>query len=201
MPRLYRLIALSFVLLITSGSANAFTKFLGKTYCSIRHPVAMLTSDNKKGTTSTCESQHIIQRQSGGIDKDNTIWISTAEHDYLDRYGKDRPWAKERPWFNWGDDNAERAYMMGTYSRGFHFIVYDHKRKGLPTLVTWDGASHFIYLVSSVSNFITKEMTYIGYQREEGGFNRETQYIDAVIGIGIDLVEVTIPLCQDSCRL
>jgi hypothetical protein len=166
------------------STSNALTKYFGKGYCSIRHPVAAFTSNR-----TTCESQHIIQTQSGGSNNNNTIWISTTLHDYLDR-STDKPWESERPWTNLGDDNLERAYMMGTYANGYHFITYKHHRDGDLTLFEWDGVSHFVYAVSSVMNFITKEMSYIGYQMDLGSRGRETQYIDAMIGIFINFLEI-----------
>jgi len=168
-----------------SLSSLAFTKSIGKGYCTIRHPVEAVTSRR----SATCESQHVIQQQSGGGDKENTIWISTSEHDYLDR-SSDRPWMKERPWFNIGDANLERAYMQGVYARGFHFLIYDHHRNGVPTLWAWDGASHATYAVASIFNVITKEMSYIGYQIDRWDREKDTQFIDALIGIVIDLVEL-----------
>lgn len=177
-------IFLSIVLI--SSSVNAFSKDIGKGYCTIRHPVESLTSER-----ITCESQHIIQRQAGGGDANNTIWINTTEHDYLDR-SSDAPWKNKRPWVSWGDENLESAYMMATYANGYHFIIYDHHGSGSMTLFTWDGMSHFTYLVGSISNFITKEMTYIGYQMDKGTRGQNTQYIDASIGVFIDLFEVFI---------
>ncbi|ABM02174.1 hypothetical protein Ping_0308 [Psychromonas ingrahamii 37] len=80
--------------------------------------------------------------------------------------------------------------MMGTYANGYHFIIYDHHGKGDLTLFTWDGVSHLSYMVASVANFVTKEMSYIGYQIDRDGKNQETQYLDAGIGVGIDFIEV-----------
>ncbi|WP_157035285.1 hypothetical protein [Psychromonas ingrahamii] len=74
-----------------SNTSSAFTKQVGKGYCSIRHPVEAITSNR-----TACESQHIIQQQSSGADGNNTIWINTTQHDYLDR-SIDQPWGKERP--------------------------------------------------------------------------------------------------------
>lgn len=43
----------------------------GRSYCSVRHPVEALTSSR-----TACERQHVLQRQGGGGDKANTIWIN-----------------------------------------------------------------------------------------------------------------------------
>lgn len=186
MPRhgFITVIFVSLFSLLLSSQANAFNKSIGKGYCALRHPTESLTSDRV-----SCESQHIVQQQHGGLDDKNTIWINTTHHDYLDR-SVDKPWEKERPWLNFGDSNLERAYMMGTYANGYHFFTYDHHGDGALTLFTWDGMSHATYVVSSIANFITKEMSYIGYQMDRGGKGQKTQYIDAVIGIFIDLIEV-----------
>lgn len=180
-----RFLIMVFLILI-SNSASAFTKEIGKGYCTIRHPLEAMTSSRV-----TCESQHVIQQQADGGNKANTIWINTTEHDYLDR-SSDAPWEKERPWISWGDENLERAYMMGTYATGYHFILYDHHGSGSITLFSWDGMSHLTYMIASVTNFITKEMTYIGYQMDRGSKGQTTQYIDAIIGIFIDLIEVAL---------
>ena len=174
-----------FCVLSSSASANIIPKVFGKGYCALRHPIESLSSDRV-----SCESQHIVQQQSGGGDENNTIWINTTLHDYLDR-SQDKPWEKERPWLNFGDDNLERAYMMGTYANGYHFITYGHHGNGQLTLFTWDGMSHLTYMVSSVFNFITKEMSYVGYQIDRQHKHQVTQYVDAVIGVFIDIFEVS----------
>ncbi|WP_271271481.1 hypothetical protein [Aliamphritea hakodatensis] len=182
--------AASTLFMMLTAPAHAFTKTIGKGFCTLRHPVEALTSSRM----TTCESQHIIQQQSGGGSNGNTIWINTLEHDYLDR-SVDKPWAKERPWFNWGDKNLERAYMMGVYANGYHFVTYKHHGNGNFTLFTWDGASHATYAIASIANFITKEMSYIGYQIERDDNEQSTQYIDAFLGVVIDLFEVVIGVC------
>lgn len=178
-------LSLCFLLILVSSPSQAMTKLIGKGYCSIRHPVEMMTTTRQ----TTCESQHVIQKQSGGNDTNNTIWISTTEHDYLDR-SADRPWESERPWFNFGDENLERAYMQGVYARGFHFIIYDHQGNGVPTLFAWDGASHFTYAIAATFNSITKELSYLGYQIERKKKGQSTQFVDAVIGIAFNLIEL-----------
>lgn len=184
-----KLFSLLILAVLYSSTASAFTKDIAKGYCSIRHPVEALTTTR----STTCESQHVIQQQDGGSNTANTIWINTTLHDYLDR-SSDRPWETERPWANFGDKNLESAYMMGTYANGYHFIVYDHHKGGSLTLLEWDGMSHLTYMVASVMNFITKEMSYIGYQMDKGSKNQDTQYIDAVVGVIIDLIEVIFGL-------
>lgn len=188
MNKLHLLFILAFLL---PSTASAFTKEIGKGYCSIRHPVEAITTSRQ----TACESQHITQKRSGGSNFKNTIWINTTLHDYLDR-GKDQPWVDERPWGQilFDDGNLEAAYMMGTYANGYHFIVYDHHKNGMPTLIQWDGVSHLTYMIGSVMNFITKEMSYIGFQMDKGSKNRETQYADAIIGVFIDFIEVIFGL-------
>ena len=163
--------------------------FAGNAYCSIRHPVELLTSSRH-----ACERQHILQQQFGGGHEVNTIHINTGEHDYADRAGGNPPWeaAEKGMWGDWGDDNLKRAYKMGVYANGYHFLVYDYRGDAEATLLEWDGASHVTYMVGSVFNFITKELSYIGYQwSREGG---RSQLLDAVLGVFIDLAEVLIGL-------
>ena len=184
-------------------------KRMGKAYCELRHPVETSTT-NRTG----CEQQHILQRQEGGGHDNNIIWINTTEHDYLDR-SRDRPWERiihepeDRPWwcfigrlldwifgwmFGWliPDDNMKQAFKMGMYANGYHFMVYDYRRdEGQMTLIEWDGASHLLYGVASVANFITKELSYVGYQFEADN----SQFADAFLGILIDLGELLFGLC------
>ena len=160
----------------------------GRVYCVVRHPVEALTSGR-----TTCERQHVIQRQHGGEDDVNTIWINAVEHDYADR-SRDAPWTAswEGMWGDWGDDNLKRAYKMGVYANGYHFLVYDYRGDGETTLLEWDGASHLTYMIGSVANFLTKELSYIGYQWHEAG--DRSQYLDAILGVFIDLGEVVVGL-------
>ena len=180
-------LAVVVVILDWTGSLG---KTVGQGYCTVRHPVE--AADPVRRTT--CESQHVIQRQAGGADEENTIWINGVEHVYLD-LSADQPWEKERPWSGaLVDQNAERAYMMGVYANGFHFAMYDHHGEGHATITQWDGVSHLTYGVASAFNFITKELSYLGYQIERNNKGQETQWVDAILGVFIDLVEVLIGL-------
>ena len=178
------------VVVLLSDWTDLLGETVGRGYCEIRHPVESLYPVRNRG----CESQHVVQLQEGGTDRHNTIWINAVLHAYLD-LSKDRPWERERPWAGtFADENAERAYMIGVYANGFHFAVYDHHGNGHATLTEWDGVSHLIYGVSSVFNFVTKEMTYLGYQIERANEGKKTQWIDAVLGVCVDLIEVLIGL-------
>lgn len=172
-----------FVLLATLDVLG-WLNFAGPVYCAVRHPIEALTTNR-----TVCERQHVIQQQHGGSNELNVVWINTTEHDYLDR-SKDRPWQKawDGMWGDWGDDNLKQAYKLGTYANGYHFAVYDYSSRGQGslTLYTWDGASHLTYMIASVFNFITKELSYVGYQFE----TEQTQWLDAVLGVVVDLIEV-----------
>ena len=167
-----------------------FLEVSGRTYCAVRHPVEALTTSR-----TACEQQHVIQQQHGGGHVANVIWINTSEHDYSDR-SRNAPWevAHDGLWGDWGDDNLKRAYKMGVYANGYHFMVYDYGRGGdaTMTLFEWDGASHVTYMVGSVFNFITKELSYAGYQLDRDG--DASQLSDAILGVFIDLAEVAIGL-------
>lgn len=164
-------------------------KTIGNGFCSVRHPIEAMAPVRKTG----CESQHVIQKRSGGTDEKNTIWINGVEHVYAD-LSVDRPWEKKRPWSRWlVDDNAERAYMMGVFANGFHFVVYDHHGEGHATITEWDGVSHLTYGVASAFNFISKELTYLGYQVERTLHKKqEARWVDATLGIFVDLAEVAV---------
>ena len=176
-----------------------FLKTLGKMYCTVRHPVEAITTKR-----SACERQHIIQRQEWDdddagwfedVDEDNVIWINAIEHDYADR-SVDSPWddgVDDIWWDAWGDYNIKRAYKMGVYANGYHFVVYDYKKNnGELTLFEWDGMSHLTYLIASWVNFITKELSYLGYQIERQSKGQQTQWLDAILGVVIDFVEQMI---------
>lgn len=166
----------------------AFNKTIGKGYCTIRHPVEAMTTDRP----AACESQHVIQQQSGGGDTANTIWINTTLHTYLDR-SVCKPWDSERPSFApLGDENIERAYMMGVWANGFHFFMYDHHGSGTLTLTHWDGSTHLLYLISSIINLPQKEIGYLAYQVERYRKDQSTQFVDAGIGVVIDVLEVAV---------
>lgn len=69
-------------------------------------------------------------------------------------------------------------------------MLYDYRGEGRLTLFQWDGASHITYMVSSIFNYITKEMSYIGYQWNSKGRNK--QYLDSFLGVFIDAAELGI---------
>ncbi|WP_175857583.1 hypothetical protein [Burkholderia anthina] len=127
------------------------------------------------------------------MDEGNTIWINTTLHDYLDR-SKDRPWETQRPVMStFASSELERAYMIGTYANGYHFFIYDHLGDGHMTLLAWDGASHAVYAVATLANLPAKELSYLVYMiRHKMMRDKDTQLIDAVIGIAIDLVETSV---------
>lgn len=158
---------------------------IGGLYCVVRHPVEAISSDR----TTTCEEQHVIQRREGGRNDGNIILINALEHDYADR-SKDKPWSKAIGglWCDCGDHNLKRAYKMGIYANGYHFMIYDYRGEGHMTLVEWDGASHVTYMVASTFNFVTKELSYMGYQFEA----KDSQWADAILGVAIDVVELLV---------
>ena len=169
--------------LVHVNSVFALPKWIGKSYCTIRHPIEMLSTSR----ATTCESQHVIQQQANGSNVENTIWINTKEHDYLDR-SSHRPWETGRPLFTLGNTNLEQVYMMGTYANGFHFALYNHHGRGTWTLLKFDGISHLLYAVAAVINFPTKSLSYLGYQWG----NNNSQWIDAILGIAIDGIETAV---------
>ncbi len=182
--RMFRFI----ILLLIPSNAYAINKSIGKGYCTIRHPVEFLTGNRN----TTCESQHIIQREKGGSNYLNTIWINTHLHDYLDRSSQ-RPWKKKRPMLRlFGSKNLERSYMLGVWANGFHFVTYDHHGLGKLNLFRWDGVSHLVYAWTSLVNYPQKELNYLLYQISLLAAGKKTQILDAVIGIFIDLIEVVI---------
>lgn len=193
-----KIIRFLFLLLFIGGSENifAFNKAIGYGYCVTRHPVESAFSER-----SSCESQHVIQQQSGGNDDTNTIWINTTQHTYLDR-SVCKPWENDRPSFSpLSDANIERAYMMGTWALGYNYFMYDHHGDGKTTLTLWDGSTHLLYMVSSIINFPQKEINYIAYQIERFKKNQETQITDAALGVFIDLIELSIGVAYSSIGL
>ena len=175
----------SLLLVWMNNCAGTAPYHVSETWCKIRHPVEALTSSPR----STCEEQHIIQKNAGGGDTENIILINTTEHDYLDRSGS-KPWEKNRPWLIfWGNENLESAFMMGMYANGYHYQVRDYeKRNTATTLLKWDGASHAVYVSSSVFNFVAKALSYTAYQSRKNPL----LLIDALIGIPIDFAELAI---------
>jgi hypothetical protein len=183
----FKFILLLFMLSGFSIHANAFNKTIGKGYCTLRHPIEALTSDSV-----TCESQHVVQQQAGGGDEANTIWINKTLHTYLDR-SSCKPWESERPAFApLSDDNIQRAYMTGVWANGYHFFMYDHHEKGTLTITEWDGATHFLYLITTIVNLPQKEVNYLAYQIERYRKDQQTQFIDAGIGLIVDVAEVAV---------
>ncbi len=89
--------------------------------------------------------------------------------------------------------------MIGTYANGYHFSVYDYHGDGQFTLFKWDAESHLVYLVSALVNFPAKELTYMAYVvRHKMLRDKETQLTDAFIGVGVDLVELSVGVVYSS---
>ncbi|WP_374431090.1 hypothetical protein [Ideonella dechloratans] len=170
----------------SAGDAGAFSGQVGKVYCTIRHPQEAIASDGV-----ACESQHVIQQQSGGQDDLNTIWISRNQHSYLDR-SRCKPWENERPAFPTplADENIERAYMIGVWAQGYHALIYDHHGEGELTLFAWDGSSHILYLLASMVNLPQKIINNFSYQIERMRKGQETYFFDASLAVAVDIVEV-----------
>ena len=186
MRRLLLGLAALYLLLVPAAFVE-IPSWVGRSYCVARHPLEAITSDRK----TTCESQHIQQRQSGGGNVHNTVWINTLEHDYLDR-SADKPWQNARAWLDWGNANLERAYMLGSYANGFHFAVFTHRGHGKLTWKPWDAISQLVHGVASVLHFVPKEIDYISYQKDRYERGRSTQLSDAGLGVLIDLAEVGV---------
>ncbi|WP_248647506.1 hypothetical protein [Wohlfahrtiimonas chitiniclastica] len=189
MKSLSRLLRFFWYLFIPNN-VYAIPKSVGKGYCMLRHPVEFIIT--KRNTS--CESQHIIQRIKGGENQLNTIWINTHLHDYLDR-SSCKPWKNQRPMFKlFGSKNLERGYMIGTWANGFHFVTYDHHGRGKLNLYRWDAVTHLVTGWTSLVNYPQKELNYLLYQLSLLGSGRSTQILDAILGIGIDLVELILGL-------
>ncbi|WP_321784703.1 hypothetical protein [Paraburkholderia sp. J94] len=177
-----------------TNQAQALPSVIGEGYCALRHPIEAVTSNR-----SACESQHVVQRQSSGVDEENTIWINTTLHDYLDR-SKDRPWEKQRPVMStFASFELERAYMIGTYANGYHFFIYDHRNDGYMTLFAWDGVSHAVYAISAIVNLPAKELSYLAYMiKHKLMRDKDTQLTDALIGVAIDIAETSVGVLYSS---
>lgn len=181
-----------------SSTASAFSGDWGEYYCKLRHPMEALTTTRP----SSCEEQHVIQQSAQGDHDENVIWINTTLHDYLDRSGE-RPWERARPTFpTFATAQLQRAYMIGTYANGYHFAVYDYHGTGALTLFAWDGTSHAVYMVSALANLPAKELTYLAYiVRHKMLRDKETQLTDAVLGIGVDLLETSVGVVYSTAGL
>ena len=189
----YRILGVFLALYLSMVTSPAPAGGIAEGYCILRHPLEAIFVSQK----TTCEQQHVIQRQCGGCDDSNIIWINTTEHHYTDR-SRSKPWQESRPWtpeFLYSE-NLERAYMMGTYANGYHFLVSDYKRGSHLTLSSWDGVSHITYLVAGWANLVTKEMSYLGYlirrlYTKGETFSDAARIIDAFLSLSIDVIEMS----------
>lgn len=194
MPAVMAAIIIAVIFIILPPSSDT-----GKAYCTIRSPVNAIYNNifSTNSYDHTCESQHVIQQQSGGGHEKNNIWIPTIMHSYLDRTTC-KPWENQRPSFNiFGNENINRAYMIGVWANGSYFTLYNYRPmngSGVSTATEWDGPSAFMYLYSSIINFPQKEINYIAYQFERMRKNQNTAFLDAAIGIVVDLVELVISI-------
>lgn len=162
-----KIVVLTLLLFASHAMADnpAGLRYLSKQYCNFTNPVEHIRNLRR----STCEQQHIIQRQSGGEDTTNAVYFSGSNHMRTDRWD-DKPWENARPWLNLGftgesRQSLEQAYMLGTYGPSWHFLIHSYNGNGGSafTAVEFDGVSNFLYGYSWLINIPQRMINKMAY--------------------------------------
>lgn len=191
-------VILIFCLFTTPSVSNAFVKSISKGYCNVTHPVEMFAPIRYNNTS---EDQHIIQKQSGGLDWENISVIPASSHIATDTWAGDGVWGQNRVWDTkyvedrpggTGDsENAlEQAYKLGRYQLEYAFCLYNYNGdKFSSTLAQWDGMSHLLYAVTWWVNLPSKYLRKLAYLIDK---DRYALIIDHVIQLPILIIEGAI---------
>lgn len=183
---------------VDNVSAGTLPHSVGKAYCVITHPAEAI----KNLRRSTCEQQHVIQRQSQGSDIANLVWWAGSHHVRTDIYGSS-PWENNRPTkvLSFTDDNKEnleKAYMLGTY--GLTWSLYQHSKngKGPSNIIAFefDGVSNLLYGFSWLVNTPQKYVNQMVYLVDERHW---WLIIDMIILIFVLAIEMLVALIVTVC--
>lgn len=184
-----------FLILVFPVTSEALVKEISFKYCEYTHPVEFFSpirNDN------TCEEQHVIQQQQGGLDWGNITVIPASSHITTDSWGGGGVWKQKTVWASdystdrpggTGDaeDALEQAYRLGRYQLEYSFFLYDYRGdEATPTILTWDGVSHLVYTISWWANFPAKYLRKTAYIIEK---DRPLLIIDHLIQFPILITE------------
>lgn len=178
------------VFFLSPVHAQSLPFLAGRTYCTITHPTEAIF----KVRNSTCEKQHVIQQQSGGVDELNTVWWAASSHARTDVWN-DKPWQNNRPWLNFGlgsksRQNLEQAYMMGTFGKSWSYYFHDYNgRNSKPVATKFDGVSNALYYWSWLVNTPQKFVNKLAYIFDKGHYRL---LIDMIVSIPVFLFELVV---------
>lgn len=154
------------------SNAETFSYTAGGAYCAITHPVEFAFKLGNKRTT--CEQQHVIQRQTDGGDIENIVWWPTSHHVRTDVTGS-KPWESARPWLVLGftgdnNVNLEKAYMLGTHGLSWSLFQHSYNGKGDSSLIAFefDGISNLLYGFSWLINIPQKFIHQTAFLLDKG---------------------------------
>ncbi|MDN3554391.1 hypothetical protein [Halomonas maura] len=160
----------------------------GKVYCNFTHPAEMVSPVRR----STCEEQHVIQQQSGGLDQQNVVWWSASSHVSTDVWGR-QTWENNRPWAVIGftgdnETNLEKAYMLGTFGSTWSLFQHSYQGRGESSLIMadFDGISNLLYGTSWLANLPQKYINKVAHISERGYWHLMIDMLIALIVLGLE---------------
>ena len=179
-----------FLSLSMDVNAGTFTYEAGKIYCGLTHPAELISPVRR----STCEEQHIIQQQSGGVDEFNVVWWPASSHVRTDLWGG-RPWQNSRPWILFGftddaEENLEKAYMLGTFGKSWSLFQHSYKGRGDSSLILadFDGVSNLLYGYSWLANLPQKYLNKFSYLSDRGHWHLLVDMVISIFVLGLEAV-------------
>ena len=167
-------------------------------YCKMSHPFEWLAPVYK--ARRCFEEQHIVQIQEGGGSVGNIAIVPISSHRTTDTWHGCGVWRQSKVWerrtsqianqltfSSHTRDGIFQAYKLGRYQGEYVFLLFNYQSEGCrPTIIDWDGISHFLYIVSWWVNFPSKyfrKLAYIIYSR------RYLLILDHIILLPVSLAE------------
>ncbi|MEQ5802914.1 hypothetical protein [Halomonas sp. H10-9-1] len=178
------------LIIVASGDVVAapFSYQAGKLYCGFTHPAELVSPIRR----STCEEQHVIQQQSGGVDEANVVWWSASSHVRTDLWSG-QPWQNNRPWVVFGftgeaKQNLEKAYMLGTFGKSWSLFQHSYQGRGESSLVLaeFDGMSNALYMYSWFVNLPQKYLNQVAYISDRGYWHLLVDMVIAIVVLGAE---------------
>ena len=148
---------------------------MSTTYCVRSHPFERLASVYK--ADHYYERQHIVRAREGGGNVGNISIIPISSHKATDTWHGCGVWRQCKVWERKTSTIANQlifsarakyrisqAYKLGRYQGEYVFLLFNYRGKGCrPTIIDWDGVSHFLYMVSWWANFPSKYFRKLAY--------------------------------------
>ena len=201
----FKLIFFYGLILFTLETQAGVVKYAGEMYCKLSHPIEWIYPIRHN---NTCEEQHIIQRQYNGSDLGNISIIPASSHIATDTWGGSGVWGQgkvaaekcmdEDPPGTTEDAEEAlcQAYQLGRYQLEYAFLLYDYRKDEWDTtLLSWDGVSHLVYVISYWFNAPAKYIRKLSYLIDKSHYHL---ILDHAVQLPIIIIEGSIGILYNG---